>query len=84
MTLPRDLSGDDLVGLLRHHYGYRVIRQRGSHIRSASVLHGDERRATVPRHRKLSVGTLSGIISDVSDYLSMTPTQVRRELFGGL
>ena len=83
MTLPRDLSGDDLVGLLRRHYGYRVIRQRGSHMRLASVLHGDEHRVTVPRHRQLSVGTLSGIISDVSDYLSMTPTQVRRDLFGG-
>ena len=83
MTLPRDLSGDDLVGLLRRHYGYRVIRQRGSHMRLASVLRGDEHRVTVPRHRQLSVGTLSGIISDVSDYLSMTPTQVRRDLFGG-
>ena len=52
-------------------------------MRLATVLHGDEHRVTVPRHKQLSVGTLSGIISDVSDYLSMTPTQVRRDLFGG-
>ena len=82
MTLPRDLSGDDLVRLLRRHYGYRVIRQQGSHMRLSSVLLEAEHRVTVPRHRQLSVGTLSGIISDVADYLSMTPAQVRRELFG--
>ncbi len=30
--LPRDLSGDELVGLLNRRYGYRVIRRRDSHI----------------------------------------------------
>ena len=38
MTLPRDLSGDELVRLLRRNYGYRVIRQRGSHLRLASIF----------------------------------------------
>ena len=42
MTLPRDLSGDELVGLLRRHYGYRIIRQRGSHARLASNFRGAE------------------------------------------
>ena len=36
MTLPRDLSGDELARLLRRNYGYRAIRQRGSHLRLAS------------------------------------------------
>ena len=67
MTLPRDLSGDELVTLLRRNYGYRVIRQRGSHLRLASNFLGMEHRVSVPRHRQLNVGTLSGIISDVAE-----------------
>lgn len=81
MTLPRDLSGDELVRLLRRNYGYRVIRQRGSHLRLASNFRGTEHRASVPRHRELNVGTLSGIISDVAEYLGLTSTEVRRALF---
>ena len=81
MTLPRDLSGDALVSLLRRHYNYRVIRQRGSHMRLASTLRGGEHRVTVPRHRQLEVGTLSGIISDVASYVGLTSNEVRRALF---
>jgi predicted RNA binding protein YcfA (HicA-like mRNA interferase family) len=81
MTLPRDLSGDELVILLRRHYGYRIIRQRGSHARLASVQGGTEHRVTVPRHRQLSIGTLSGIISDIAAHLGLTSRQVRQALF---
>ena len=31
--MPRDMSGDELIRLLRRHFGYRVVRQRGSHMR---------------------------------------------------
>ena len=82
MTLPHDLSGERLVMLLRRHYGYRVIRQRGSHMRLASTVRGSEHRVTVPRHRELSVGTLSGIVSDVAEYFDLNPNEVRRVLFG--
>ena len=82
MTLPRDISGDVLVSLLRRHYDYRVIRQRGSHMRLASTLRGPRHRVTVPRHRQLDAGTLSGIISDVAAYLGLTSDEVRRALFG--
>ena len=81
MTLPRDLSGDGLVALLRRHYGYRVIRQRGSHMRLESVLRGTQHRVTVPRHQELDVGTLSGIVSDVAAYLGLTSNEVRQALF---
>ena len=32
MRLPRDMSGEDLAALLRRRYGYRMVRQRGSHM----------------------------------------------------
>ena len=82
MTLPRDLSGDRLAALLRRNFDYRVIRQRGSHMRLASTLRGAEHRVTVPRHRQLEVGTLSGIISDVASYIGISSNEVRRALFG--
>ena len=81
MTLPRDLSDDELVRLLRRNYGYRVIRQWGSHMRLASEFRGTEHRVSVPSHRQLNVGTLSGIISDVAEYLGLTSAEVRRTLF---
>ena len=82
MSLPRDISGDELATLLRRRYGYQLIRQRGSHMRLASIARGMDHRVTVPRHRQVSVGTLNGIINDVAEYLGMTPAAVRRELFG--
>ena len=79
MRLPRDLSGDDLAGLL---YGYRLIRQRGSHIRLTTTVQGTEHSVTIPRHRQVNVGTLSSIVSDVAEYLGLTQYEVRRALFG--
>ena len=32
MRLPRDLSGDRLARLLARHYGYSIIRTKGSHM----------------------------------------------------
>ena len=31
--MPRDMPGDELVRLLHRRYAYRVVRQRGSHMR---------------------------------------------------
>lgn len=82
MRLPRDLSGDQLARLLRRRYGYRIILQRGSHIRLARDVQGDEFFVTVPRHKELSIGTLGGILSDVSEHLGITQDELRGELFG--
>lgn len=57
--LPRDLGGGTVVKALSK-AGYRVARQKGSHI--ALVRDADKRVVVVPDHRPLKVGTLSGII----------------------
>ena len=36
MKLPRNLGGEELASLLGK-YGYRIIRQTGSHIRLTSI-----------------------------------------------
>lgn len=81
--LPRDLSGDALVRLLNRHFGYRVIRQRGSHMRLMTDIRGVEHRVSVPRHSQLKAGTLSSILSRIAAYLEISQDQLRRELFEG-
>ena len=81
MRLPRDLSGHELIRLLRR-YGYEATRQAGSHIRLETKLRGHSHRITVPNHDSLRVGTLNVILSDVADYLELDRSHLVKELFG--
>lgn len=55
------VSGERLVKALERD-GWQVARQRGSHVR---LKHPDRRISlTVPLHRELKRGTLSGILAD--------------------
>jgi predicted RNA binding protein YcfA (HicA-like mRNA interferase family) len=80
LRLPRDLSGHELIRLLRR-YGYERTRQVGSHIRLQSSLRGYVHHITVPDHKTLRLGTLSTILSDVADYLNIQRPKLERELF---
>ena len=82
MRLPRDLSGEDLAVLLRRSYGYRFVRQKGSHLTLSRIADGGSHSVTVPRHRTIRVGTLSGILADVAAHLGVTQEEVREALFG--
>jgi predicted RNA binding protein YcfA (HicA-like mRNA interferase family) len=62
MSLP-DVSGMDTVKALSKS-GFRVIRQRGSHVRLEKRVGDEVIRLTVPLHRSLKKGTLRRIISD--------------------
>lgn len=70
MRLPPDMGGEELAALLGR-YGYRVVRQSGSHIRLTCSLKGTEHHITVPRHKPLRVGTLSSILKDVASCLEI-------------
>lgn len=80
MRLPRDLSGHDLVRLLRR-YAYHPTRQVGSHIRLESKLRGATHHVTIPDHDNVRVGTLNSILTNVADYLKMDRSQLAKELF---
>ena len=80
MRLPRDLSGHELIRLLRR-YGYKRTRQLGSHIRLQSSIRGHLHHVTVPDHKGLRLGTLNQILSDVADYLNIERTNLAQELF---
>ena len=80
MRLPRDISGDELMRLLKR-YGYQTTRQTGSHVRLTSTYRGDEHHITIPRHKHLRVGTLNSILKDIADYLAISKEELTRELF---
>jgi predicted RNA binding protein YcfA (HicA-like mRNA interferase family) len=80
LRLPRDLSGHELIRLLRR-FGYERTRQLGSHIRLQSSLRGYAHHVTVPAHKTLRIGTLSAILSDVADYLNIERSKLEQELF---
>ena len=82
MKLPRDLSGDELIKLLRSHFGYRLLRQRGNHVRLGAAIKGNEHRVTIPRHRQIRVGTLNSILTEVAEQFGLTRDDVRQRLFG--
>jgi predicted RNA binding protein YcfA (HicA-like mRNA interferase family) len=70
MKLPRGVSADRVLRALQQH-GYRVIRQKGSHVRLRHE--GPPPPAiTVPLHNPLKTGTLHGIPSEVAQFRSVT------------
>ena len=78
MKLPRDMSGEQLSRLLGK-FGYIVVRQTGSHVRLARE---GEHHITIPRHRELKVGTLSGIVGQIAGDVGLTKEDVIRALWG--
>ena len=63
MKLPRGVPADRLIGALER-LGYRVVRQKGSHVRLRHE--GPPTHAiTAPRHNPLKTGMLRGILTEV-------------------
>ena len=81
MRMPRNLSGMELVVLLRRRYGYRLTRQTGSHMRLVGDFMGYEHHVSVPRHSPIRVGTLNRILGEIAEYLEMNQGDLMRELF---
>ncbi len=64
------LSGAEVIGILET-FGFRVISQRGSHVKLRRIDPGGENQTlTVPRHRQLDVGTLQAIFRQASRFIS--------------
>ena len=80
MKLPRDVSGADLARALGQ-FGYRVIRQTGSHIRLTTSTPA-EHHVTVPAHGSIKLGTLHAIIRDVAGAQGLEVAGLTKRLFG--
>ncbi len=59
--LPR-ISGTEVIKILTKFFGFRTLRQRGSHI----TLTNDLFFLTVPLHKELDKGTLLAILRDAN------------------
>lgn len=70
MKLPRGVSAERLIRALEH-FGYRRVRQKGSHIRlrhEGPPAHS----ITIPLHEALKIGTLHGILTEVAQMRSIS------------
>ena len=79
MRIPRDLTGRELSKALGK-LGYEVTRQSGSHIRLTTSRNGTHH-VTVPDHRPIKVGTLSGILADIAEHHGLTREELLAMLF---
>jgi len=59
--LPR-LSGEDAVKVLTKKFGFKVSRQRGSHVVLVKYVDGRKIGTVVPLHKELKAGTLMGVL----------------------
>lgn len=81
MKLPRNVGGKNLCNALEK-YGYKIVRQTGSHVRLTSNLKNNEHHITIPLHSPIKTGTLSQILSDISGYLEIDKNELIKKLFG--
>jgi len=59
------VSGKQIVRLLQK-LNYKIIRQRGSHIRLRKITNVGEHNITIPNHKIIAKGTLNDILTKVS------------------
>ncbi|MFH0927399.1 MAG: type II toxin-antitoxin system HicA family toxin [Candidatus Micrarchaeota archaeon] len=52
----------DCVKILCKHFGFEVVRRRGSHIILCRQTPSGKKGTVVPNHRELKVGTLKGLL----------------------
>jgi predicted RNA binding protein YcfA (HicA-like mRNA interferase family) len=79
MKLPRDVSGEELARQLKI-FGYVTTRQTGSHMRLTTTQRG-EHHVSIPQHRSLKLGTLAGIVGDISKHFEISKADVIERLF---
>jgi predicted RNA binding protein YcfA (HicA-like mRNA interferase family) len=81
MKLPRNVSGNELIKSLQK-IGYVVSRQKGSHLRLSCNLPSGEHHITIPNHDPIKIGTLSSILSDISQAHKISKQELINKIFG--
>ena len=79
MKIPRDVTANDLLKVLKL-FGYEIVRQKGSHIRIKTELNG-EHYETIPNHKPIKIGTLSGILQNIAEHFDMTKEELMKQIF---
>jgi predicted RNA binding protein YcfA (HicA-like mRNA interferase family) len=79
MKTPRSISGKELVKRITG-LGYEPIRQKGSHVRLRTLLHG-EHFVTIPLHDPIPIGTLNSILREIADHFNISKEELIEKLF---
>ena len=61
MSKLKRMSGKEVVSILKQ-FGFREIRQKGSHIILKRTTSEEEIGCVIPLHSELAIGTLRGIL----------------------
>jgi predicted RNA binding protein YcfA (HicA-like mRNA interferase family) len=80
VKLPRDVSAADLITALNQ-IGYKITRQKGSHIRLTNIQLKGEHHITIPNHSPIKIGTLNNIMKEISEKLDITKDDLIIQLF---
>ena len=78
MKVPCDVNGDDFVRGLKR-VGYDELRQKGSHVQMVTQINS-EHHASVPLHKPIKTGTLTGILASVAAHLQITRQELLRRM----
>ncbi len=73
------INGQELIKKLKP-FGYKVVRQSGSHIRIQTDVNG-KHSETIPNHNPLKIGTLNSILQNIARHLNITVEQLIDEIF---
>lgn len=75
MSRLKKISGDECLKILCNKFGFRIARQKGSHVVLNKELPSGKIGTVVPRHKELKIGTLKSILElakidedDFADY----------------
>ncbi|MEK6951919.1 MAG: type II toxin-antitoxin system HicA family toxin [Nanoarchaeota archaeon] len=62
MSKLKKISGKECVKILCNKFGFRLIRQKGSHIILKKETKEGEIGTVVPNHKEIKIGTLKGVL----------------------
>ncbi|HJX05743.1 MAG TPA: type II toxin-antitoxin system HicA family toxin [Candidatus Nanoarchaeia archaeon] len=62
----KTISGRECVKILCKHFGFQIIRRRGSHIVLGKQTPGGSIGTVVPDHKELRIGTLKALLEMAS------------------
>lgn len=79
MKIPRSISGEELVKLLRK-FGYEKTGQKGSHIKVTTTKNGQHHLA-IPNHNPIKIGTLNSIVNKVAAHFNKSKEEILELLF---
>jgi predicted RNA binding protein YcfA (HicA-like mRNA interferase family) len=62
----RKVSGEKLLKILCNKFGFKFLRQRGSHVVIAKETPFGKIGTVIPMHKELKIGTLRGILKQAN------------------